>query len=168
MRVIHPFSSVYNEQSKILILGSFPSVKSREICFYYGHPQNRFWKILENIFNQKIKNDINYKKDFLIKNNIALWDVIKTCEIINSSDSSIKNAVPNNIEKVVNSSNIKAIFCNGNTSYKLFNKFFKDKRNNIPIICLPSSSPANAKYSLEELTTIWKKEINQYLKKDEK
>lgn len=163
MKVVHPFEAVYNNDSKILILGSFPSVKSREINFYYGHPQNRFWKILENIYNEKIDNNIEIKKEFLLKNNIALWDTIKSCEITGSSDSSIKNAIPNDIENLIHTTNIKAIFCNGNTSYKLFMKYFKDKIN-IPIICLPSSSPANAKFSLSDLTKIWKENIINYVK----
>ena len=162
MIVTHPFEPVYNNESKILILGSFPSVKSREINFYYGHPQNRFWKILENIFNEKIQNNIETKKEFLLKYHIALWDTIKNCQITSSSDSSIKKATPNNIDKIILNSNIQAIFCNGNTSYKIFLKFYKDKIN-IPIICLPSSSPANAKYSLENLTNIWKIEIKKYI-----
>lgn len=164
MKVVHPFEAVYNNDSKILILGSFPSVKSREINFYYGHPQNRFWKILENIYNEKIDNNIENKKEFLLRNNIALWDVIKTCEINGSSDSSIKNAIPNDVENLIHSTNIKAIFCNGNTSYKLFMKHFKNKTTDIPIICLPSSSPANAKFSLESLTEIWKEHIIRLLK----
>lgn len=163
MKVVHPFEAVYNNDSKILILGSFPSVKSREINFYYGHPQNRFWKILENIYNEKIDNNIESKKEFLLRNNIALWDTIKSCEITGSSDSSIKNAIPNDIETLIQKTNIKAIFCNGNTSYKLFMKYFKNKIN-IPIICLPSSSPANAKFSLESLTEIWKEHIINYVK----
>lgn len=162
MIVTHPFEPVYNNKSKILILGSFPSVKSREINFYYGHPQNRFWKILENIFNEKIQNNIETKKEFLLKYHIALWDTIKSCQITASSDSSIKKATPNNIDKIILNSNIQAIFCNGNTSYKIFLKFYKDKIN-IPIICLPSSSPANAKYSLENLTNIWKNQFKEYI-----
>lgn len=161
MKVTHPFSPIYNKDSRILILGSFPSVKSREINFYYGHPQNRFWKILENIYNEKIDNNIEQKKEFLLKNNIALWDVIKNCEIEGSSDSSIKNAVPNDIEVLINKTNIKIICCNGNTSYKLFMKYFKNKITTIPVICLPSSSPANAKFSLDTLTNIWKEKIKK-------
>lgn len=160
MKETHPFKPVLDSNSKILILGSFPSVKSREINFYYGHPQNRFWKILENIYNEKIDNNIEKKKEFLLKNNIALWDTIKSCEITGSSDSSIRNAIPNDIENLIHTTNIKTIFCNGNTSYKLFMKYFKDKIN-LPIICLPSSSPANAKFSLESLTKIWKEKIGK-------
>lgn len=164
MIVTHPFNPIYNKESKILILGSFPSVKSREINFYYGHPQNRFWKILGNIFNEKISNITEDKISFLLTHNIALWDTIKSCEINASSDSSIKNATANDINTIISNSNIKAIFCNGNASYKIFLKYYKDKIN-IPIICLPSSSPANAKYSLDKLTNIWKNEIEKYLKK---
>ncbi len=164
MIVTHPFNPIYNKESKILILGSFPSVKSREINFYYGHPQNRFWKILGNIFNEKIQNNTDKKIDFLLKHKIALWDTIKSCQINASSDSSIKNATINDISTIILNSNIKAIFCNGNTSYKIFLKYYKDKIN-VPVICLPSSSPANAKYSLDTLTNIWKNEIEKYIKK---
>lgn len=159
IRVNHPFKPIYNKDSIVLILGSFPSIKSREINFYYGHPQNRFWKILENIYNEKIENNTESKIKFLIRNNIALWDIVKECDIVSSSDSSIKNAIPNDINMVVKESNIKAIFCNGNTSYKLFMKYFKDNFKGIDIICLPSSSPANAKFSLQALTNIWKNEF---------
>ncbi len=154
MHISHPFEPIYNNKSKILILGSFPSIKSRENNFYYGHPQNRFWKILENIFNEEIDNNIQNKKEFLLKHNIALWDTIKSCNIVSSSDSSIKNAVPNDIEKIIKKSNVSCILCNGNTSYKIFNKHFKDKIT-IPVICLPSSSSANAKFSLTMLIDIW-------------
>ncbi len=158
MHISHPFEPVYDNNSKILVLGSFPSIKSRENNFYYGHPQNRFWKILENIFDEKIDNSIQNKKEFLLKHNIALWDTIKSCDIQSSSDSSIKNAIPNDIENIIKNTNISSILCNGNISYKIFNKYFKDKIN-IQVICLPSSSPANAKFSLDMLTNIWSKYI---------
>lgn len=162
MIITHPFNPIYNNKSKILILGSFPSIKSREINFYYGHPQNRFWKILGNIFNEKISNITEDKINFLLSHNIAIWDTIKSCEIKASSDSHIKNATVNDINIIISNSNIKAIFCNGNVSYKIFLKYYKDKVN-IPIICLPSSSPANARYSLDNLTNIWKNEIEKYI-----
>lgn len=159
MKISHPFKPVYNKNSTILILGSFPSIKSREINFYYGHPQNRFWKILELIYNEKIEINIESRKNFLLKNNIALWDTIKECDIVSSSDSSIRNAIPNDINTIIKNSNIRAIFCNGNTSYKLFMKYFKDSFKEIDIICLPSSSPANAKFSLQDLVNIWSSEF---------
>lgn len=159
MKISHPFKPVYNKNSTILILGSFPSIKSREINFYYGHPQNRFWKILEKIYNEKIENNAEDKTEFLLKNNIALWDTIKECDIVSSSDSSIRNAIPNDINTIIKNSNIRAIFCNGNTSYKLFMKYFKDSFKGIDIICLPSSSPANAKFSLKDLVNIWSSEF---------
>ena len=160
----HPFKPIYNNESQILILGSFPSVKSREVCFYYGHPQNRFWKILANIFKEKLPLTNDEKIQLLLSNKIAIWDTIKSCDINSSSDSSIKNAIPNDIEMIIKNSSIKAIFCNGNTSYKIFIKYFKDKIN-LPIICLPSSSPANAKFSLQNLTDIWSEKIENYIKK---
>ncbi len=154
MKVIHPFGPIYNEKSNILILGSFPSVKSRENNFYYGHPQNRFWKVLESIFNEKIENTIEGKKLFLYSHNIALWDTVKSCDIVSSSDSTIKNSVLNDINSLINNTNIKTIFCNGNTSYNLLQKHF-DNIYNIPIIPLPSTSPANAKFSLDDLIKKW-------------
>lgn len=142
----HPLKPIYNQDSKILILGTMPSVKSRELNSYYAHPQNRFWKILEKMFNEKI----NDKEQFLLKNKIALWDVIASCDINGSSDSSIKNVIPNNISKIIKESNINMIFTTGKTAFKLYNKYiYPDVL--IDAICLPSPSPANCKFSFEEL-----------------
>ena len=132
MNISHPFNPIYNFKSKILILGSFPSVKSREVNFYYGHPQNRFWKILSNIFKENIDDNISSKKDFLLEHNIALWDIIQNCDINASSDASIKNPKVNDINELITKSNIQTIFCNGNTSYKIFKKFCTNI--NIPVV----------------------------------
>ena len=115
----HPLKPIYNQNSKVLILGTMPSVKSRELNSYYAHPQNRFWKILEKMFNEKI----NDKEQFLLKNKIALWDVVASCDINGSSDSSIKNVIPNNISKIIKESNINMIFTTGKTAFKLYNKY---------------------------------------------
>lgn len=145
----HTIPPYYNADSTVLILGSFPSVKSREQGFYYAHPQNRFWQVLKIIYNEDIKN----KKDFLKKHNIALFDVCASCEIKGSSDASIKNVVPNDITKIIKESNIKIIILNGKTATKLFKKYIKNV--NIKTISLPSTSPANATCSLNKLVTVY-------------
>ncbi len=154
MKLIHPLKPIYNKNSKILILGSFPSVISRKENFYYANKNNRFWKILEIIFNVKLENMDN-KINFLLLNKIALWDVIYSCEINNSSDCSIKDVVPNNINKIIKNSNIKHIFITGKTALRYYNKFFKNLIN-INITYLPSPSSANAIYSLDKLVEIYK------------
>lgn len=150
---IHNIEPVFNCNSKILILGSFPSLKSREQRFFYGHPQNRFWKVISSIFNENLPQTIEEKKSLLLRNNIAVWDVIKSCEIIGSSDSSITNVIPNDIYKILNNANIKAIYANGEKSYSLFKKYFGKELNAIK---LPSTSPANAQYTVERLIEEWK------------
>ena len=167
MNITHPFKPIYNKYSKVLILGSFPSVKSREHEFYYAHPQNRFWKVIANICNMKIPTTIKEKEEMLIKNNIAIWDVIESCDIEASADSSIKNVVVNDISKIIAESNIKKVLFNGNVAYDYFMKYYNRKENNLNLkilngleyIKLPSTSPANAKYSLEKLIEIWGKYI---------
>ena len=118
----HNIDPLYNNNSRILILGSFPSVKSREAHFFYHHPQNRFWKIIESLFNEDCTT-IDKKKKCLLQNNIALWDVIESCEIEGSSDSSIKNVKINDLTKIINESKIKTVFTNGKKSYQLYNKY---------------------------------------------
>lgn len=150
----HPLKPLIDKDSRILILGSFPSVKSRELNFFYMHPQNRFWKILSSIFNEDFYNaSIKEKRCLCNKHHIAIYDTIKSCKIVGSSDSSIEEVIPNNINELIKNTNIKHIFCNGNTSYKLFLKY--NKNINIPISLLPSSSPANAKMKLDDLIEKW-------------
>lgn len=158
MRVTHPFEPIYDKNSKILILGSFPSVKSRENNFYYAHPQNRFWKVLKRVCNHQGNLITKEEKTkFLLDNNIAIWDSIKECDIENSDDSSIKNAIPNDIEILLKNSNIEKIFCNGNKSYEVFKKYHKDINAKVDV--LPSTSPANARYTLDKLVDVWSKKI---------
>ena len=154
MKIVHPIEPFYQENSKILILGSFPSVKSREQMFFYGHSQNRFWKVISSIFEEKTPNSIDEKKNLLKNNGIALWDVIHSCEISGSSDSSIKNVVPNDISKILENSNVGKIFVNGKTAKAYYDKYIKNitKRD---AICLPSTSPANAAWSLDKLVDAW-------------
>ncbi len=155
----HLFEPVFDQDSRILILGTFPSVKSRENQFYYGHPQNRFWKVLVTLFESDELRTIEEKKAFLLAHRIAIWDVIASCDITGSSDSSIKNVVPTDLRVILEHANIAQIYANGATAAKLFEKYQKPVVNR-EIICLPSTSPANAAYSLERLTGYWKKMIN--------
>ena len=149
----HNIDPLYNNNSRILILGSFPSVKSREAHFFYHHPQNRFWKIIESLFNEDCTT-IDKKKKCLLQNNIALWDVIESCEIEGSSDSSIKNVKINDLTKIINESKIKTVFTNGKKSYQLYNKYCYSETK-INAISLTSTSPANAIYSLDRLIEEW-------------
>lgn len=151
---VHPIPPVYDSSSRILILGSFPSVKSREAQFFYGHPQNRFWKVLSGIFECECPNTVDEKKKLLIDNHIALWDTIKSCDIIGSSDSSIKNVVPNDFSEIFNTAGIAAVYANGAASYNLYKKYCEAKSGRA-ITKLPSTSPANAVYSLERLIREW-------------
>lgn len=154
--VIHPIPPVFDRQSRILILGSFPSVKSREGCFFYHHPQNRFWKVLAQVTNSAPVQTIEEKRDFLIKNRIAVWDVIASCTIEGSSDSTIKNVIPNDLSEILGRAPVRQIFCNGNASFRYYRKY-QEKATGKPAICLPSTSPANAAWSLDRLTAEWKK-----------
>lgn len=156
--IVHPIPPFYKNDSEILILGSFPSVKSREQNFFYGHPQNRFWKVLATIFDEKTPDTMEEKHQFLQKHRIALWDTILSCDIIASSDSSIKNVEPTNLEPVIENSKIKRIFCNGKTAAKYYEKFHQDKLQIIATV-LPSTSPANVAFSFENLVEAWSKEI---------
>ncbi len=151
----HPFPPLYDKNSKILILGSFPSVKSREQMFFYGHPQNRFWKVISTVLGQETPITVDEKKNFLLSNNIALWDVIASCDITGSSDSSIKNVVANDLTEILDNAYIKQIFVNGKTAEKYYNKYIRNSINR-DAICLPSTSPANAGWSLEKLVNEWK------------
>lgn len=153
--VEHPIRPVYDENSKILILGSFPSVKSREANFFYGHPQNRFWKVLAAVFGAAVPGNVDEKRAFLLENGVAVWDVIKSCDIVGSSDSSIKNVVPNDLREILNSADIRQIFVNGKTAEQYYKKYI-EKEIGRKAICLPSTSPANAAWNVEKLVTEWR------------
>jgi hypoxanthine-DNA glycosylase len=156
VQLVHPFEPIFDESSRILILGTFPSVKSREYGFYYGHPQNRFWKVIARITKtDPFPEIIADKKMMLLVNKIALSDVLQSCDIDGSSDSAIKNVVPADIYKILNIANINHIYANGEKAYQLAMKYFS-KNITQKIIRLPSTSPANAKYSLEKLILEWK------------
>lgn len=154
-RVVHEIPPIYDENSQILILGSFPSVKSRESQFFYGHPQNRFWKVLAEIFGEEIPVSVGEKKKLLLDNHVAVWDVIASCTIEGSSDSSIKDVVPNDLSCILNVADIRQIYCNGGTSYRLFCKYCESVLKRAAVK-LPSTSPANASYRLERLVEEWK------------
>ncbi|MDO4519973.1 MAG: DNA-deoxyinosine glycosylase [Eubacteriales bacterium] len=153
--MVHPFPPLYTAESKILILGSLPSVKSREQMFFYGHKQNRFWPMLATIFNEPIPQSIEEKRELALKHNIAMWDTIYSCDIIGSSDSSIKNVVPTNLKEIIEGSQITQIFCNGKTSGKYFHKY-QEKELGMKAIVLPSTSPANAAWKIDRLVEEWK------------
>ncbi|MBE6679842.1 MAG: DNA-deoxyinosine glycosylase [Ruminococcaceae bacterium] len=160
----HPFPPLWNKNSKILILGSFPSVKSREAMFFYGHPQNRFWKVVAAVFGDAVPCSIEEKRVFILKHNIALWDVIASCDIVGSSDASIKNAVANDISPILSGADIKQVFVNGKTAAALYEKHIL-KECNRTAITLPSTSPANAAWSLERLIAEWRK-IKNYISEE--
>ena len=155
----HPFDAIYNKDSKILILGSFPSVKSREQKFFYGHPQNRFWKVIAAIFDEKVPATIEEKRLLLIRNKIALWDVIASCQINGSSDSSITDVIPNDLSPIFKCANIEKVFCNGSKSYELYQKYIFPI-NGIRAEKLPSTSPANASWNLDKLRREWKSNLD--------
>ncbi|MBO5522083.1 MAG: DNA-deoxyinosine glycosylase [Roseburia sp.] len=152
--VTHTFGPVYDENSRILILGSFPSVKSREQQFYYGHPQNRFWKVMAALCGEDVPETIEARKEFLLKHRIALWDVIESCDIMGSSDSSIRNVQPNDMDVILKAADIGGIFLNGDKAYQLYMKYCK-KEGQPPVKKLPSTSPANAAWQLEKLLSAW-------------
>lgn len=154
-KIDHPIPPVYDRNSRILILGSFPSVKSREQGFFYGHKQNRFWKVTAGVFGQPVPETIEEKRKFLLEQHIAVWDVIASCEIEGSSDASIRCVVPNDLTDILKTADIRQIFCNGGKSFELYRKYL------LPVtgreaVKLPSTSPANAAASLEVLLQKWK------------
>ena len=150
----HPFPPLYDENSKVLILGSFPSVKSREDMFFYGHPQHRFWRVIAAITGEETPVTIEEKSRLLYKNHIALWDVIASCDITGSSDSSIKNVVANDLTIILERADIRQIFVNGKTAEKYYNKCIRDTVGR-EATCLPSTSPANAGWKLERIVETW-------------
>ncbi|MBQ6150615.1 MAG: DNA-deoxyinosine glycosylase [Mogibacterium sp.] len=150
----HPFGPLFNEHSRVLILGSFPSVKSREQNFFYGHPQNRFWRVIASVFDQPVPHSIEEKKQLILTNGLALWDSIAGCEITGSSDASIRNARANDIGIILDNCNIERIYCNGRKSHELYCKYIEPQTGR-EAVCLPSTSPANAQWTLEKLINAW-------------
>ena len=152
--VLHEIHPVFNTDSRILILGSFPSVKSRESQFFYGHPRNRFWDLLATLTGEPLPAGIEEKKSLLLAHHIAVWDVIASCEIQGSSDSSIRNVIPNDLSLILEQANIQKIYANGATAYKLYEKYCR-RTTGRACLKLPSTSPANAMFTLEKLLDAW-------------
>ena len=152
--ITHPIPPFYDETSRILILGSFPSVKSREMMFFYGHPQNRFWRVLAAVYDDAFAETVEERKAFLKKHHIAAWDVIRSCDIEGSSDASIRNVTANDLSEILNAAPIRTIYVNGKTAEKMYRKY-TEKRIGREAVCLPSTSPANAARSLERLVGAW-------------
>ena len=152
--LVHPISPVYDGNSKILILGSFPSVKSREMMFFYGHPQNRFWRVVSAIYGEPFPETVPERRSFLLRNHLAAWDVIASCDIVGSSDASIKNVTPNDLSPILAAADVRAIFVNGKTAEKMYQKY-TEPRLGRRAVALPSTSPANAVWSLDRLIGAW-------------
>ncbi len=161
----HPIPPVYSSDPqtppRILILGSFPSVKSRETAFFYGHPKNRFWRVMAAVLGEPVPETVEQKNALLITHGIALWDVIATCEITGSSDSSITNVTPTDLTPILAIGTVKAVFTNGTTATRLYTKY-QYPVTDIPAIPLPSTSPANATKTAEDLIEKWRM-IRDYL-----
>lgn len=153
--IVHSIPPTYDERSRVLVLGSLPSPKSREYGFNYGHPRNRFWQVLAQLTDEPIPDTVDRKRDFCLRYHIALWDVVAECDIEGASDASIRNAVPNDLAKIVSYAPIEAVFCTGAKAYELYNKLGCEQACGIPAVKLPSTSPANAKATLEELVTAY-------------
>ncbi len=151
----HTFEPVYDKTSRVLVLGTFPSVKSREQQFFYGHPQNRFWRVIAAVTNDKVPETIQEKKELLLSHHIAVWDVIQSCDIIGSSDSSIRNVIPCDISRILKHASVKKIYGNGAKACELYDRYLLPDAKH-PICRLPSTSPANAAWSFERLVGEWK------------
>ena len=158
--MIHNLQPIYDEYSKILILGTFPSVKSREAGFYYYHPQNRFWKVISALIGVSVPETIEEKKTMLLNNHIALWDVVQSCDIIGSNDTSIENVVPNDLAMILRTSKMERIYANGGKAYELYQRYCFLNTKKV-IVSLPSTSPANASYSMDKLVEYWGNEIHR-------
>ncbi|MBQ8510744.1 MAG: DNA-deoxyinosine glycosylase [Clostridia bacterium] len=160
MRQLHTFPPVYDAACTTLILGSFPSVRSRAEGFYYGHPRNRFWPMLAGIFDAHVPETIDEKRSLLLANHIALWDVCASCEITGSADSSITEVVPNDLSPILKAAKISLVLTNGKTADSLYRRH-QLSLTGIDALCMPSTSPANAAVSLERLTEAWGKSLGQ-------
>ena len=154
LHVVHPFEPVFDRHSRILVLGSLPSVLSRENRFYYGHPQNRFWRVLAAVFAEPTPETIGDKTAMLLRNGVALWDAVAECDIVGSSDASIRNVRPTDLARIFDACRIETVFANGRTAAKYYERYQKPLYGR-PITALPSTSPANAAWSLERLIGAW-------------
>lgn len=156
---------VHGAQAGVLLLGSFPSPKSREQGFYYGHPQNRFWPVLAGVLGQPVPahGDVAAKRALLTQNGLALWDVVHSCRIRGASDASIADVVPNDVAALVRALGVRAVFCNGGTAARLYARYLKEKVG-LPAQTLPSTSPANAAWSAARLQAAWAAALRPYVK----
>ena len=157
----HGIPPVFDERSEVLVLGTMPSPKSREAAFFYGHPQNRFWRVLAAVLGEEAPQTAAEKKSLLLRHGVALWDVIASCDIAGSSDASITNVVPNDLSRILDAAPVRRIFCNGGTAYRFYRRY--DEAVWGKAEALPSTSPANAQYSLERLLLSWRKILSPYL-----
>lgn len=153
--IVHPFAPIYDGRSEILILGTLPSVKSRENDFYYGHPQNRFWKVMAAVLGEPVPQTIAEKREMLLRHHAALWDVIESCDIQGSSDSSIRNVCPAELSRILDAAPVRRIFANGGKAGQLYEKY-QHSRTGLPITVLPSTSPANAAWNFDRLCEAWR------------
>ena len=153
-RILHPFGPLFGPESRILILGSFPSVKSREQHFFYGHPQNRFWKVISALFDQPVPVTVPGKKELILSHGLALWDSIASCVITGSSDASIRDVRANDLRIILDSCPIGKIYCNGRKSHEMYDKYILPELGR-EAFGLPSTSPANAQWALEKLIEAW-------------
>lgn len=152
--ILHTIPPTWNADSRILVLGSFPSVKSREMTYFYGHPQNRFWQVMAVLYEQPFPETVEERRTFLLKNRIAAWDVIASCTISGSSDSSIRDVKVNDLSPILEGADIRKIFVNGKKAFQLYTRFTQPMIRR-EAVCLPSTSPANASWSLEKLIDAW-------------
>ena len=150
----HPFEPLFDENSEVLILGSFPSIKSREQQFFYGHPQNRFWRVIAALYGQDVPETLEQKKAIILNHHLALWDTVGRCEIVGSSDASIRNVQANDLGIILENSSVRNIYCNGKTSWQYYRKLIQPVTGR-EAVCLPSTSPANAQWTLEKLIDAW-------------
>ena len=155
LAIHHPFAPVFDSTSRVLVLGTFPSVQSRANAFYYGHPQNRFWPMLAALFGTVVPSSVEEKTALLLTHHVALWDVLASCDIAGSADGSIRNPVPNDLSELLGQAPIRAVFANGQTAAALYRRW-SQPQTGLPMIALPSTSPANARCTLETLIAAWK------------
>ena len=165
--IVHPFPPLYDAGSRILILGSFPSVKSREQMFFYGHPQNRFWRVMASVLACDVPQSIPEKRAMLLAHGVALWDSIARCEIVGSSDASISAVVPNDLSPIFAAADIRQVFCNGQKSHEMYRRYLEEQTGRAAV-CLPSTSPANAAWTLARLTGVWAEALRPFLRSEQK
>ena len=165
--VTHEIQPVFDSRSRVLLLGTMPSPASREQGFYYGHPQNRFWRVLAAIFNEPAPRTIEEKRDMLLRHHVALWDVLASCEIEGASDASIRDAQPNDLARIFDVADIRAVFATGTKAGELYHKLVEPTLG-VPCTTLPSTSPANAKMKLDNLADAYGKALLPLLGETEK